>query len=48
MRYYINGWKESRSYFFSLGRFTEEEYAELLSGNVISKGDNDFWIELTE
>ena len=44
MRYYINGWNESKNYFFELGRFTEEEMKTLKSGDIVKKGANEFFI----
>ncbi len=45
--YFINGWRESRSYFMSIGRFTEEEveYMEQ-TGEEIKRGSNVFRIEV--
>lgn len=43
MEYYINGWRESKSYFFSFG-FTEEERNRLFNGEIVCKGDNEFFI----
>lgn len=48
MRYYINGWREGRNYFFRIGRFTEEEIERLLNGETVTKGDNEFCIEVEE
>lgn len=48
MRYYINGWREGRSYFLSLGRFTEDEIERMISGETIAKGNNEFSIEVEE
>lgn len=52
-RYYINGWRESAGYFFSCGRFTEEEKELLEQGQVVRKSDsiggyNEFWISMDE
>lgn len=44
-RYYINGWREGRNYFMRLGRFTDNEMEKLLSGEVVVKGSNEFYIE---
>ena len=44
MAYFINGWKESKSYFFSVGHFTEREIESLNSGVVVEKGGNTFYI----
>lgn len=46
MRFYINGWREGRNYFFRIGRFTEEEVERLLNGEIVTKGDNEFCIEV--
>lgn len=43
--YYIDGWKESESYFKSVGNFTENEWNRLKQGEIISKYDKEFWIE---
>lgn len=44
MRFYINGWRESKSYFLSFG-FSESELNRLHNGEIICKGNNKFWIE---
>lgn len=41
--YYINGWRESEHYFFSLGNFTDAEINKMEAGNIVSKNGNDFW-----
>ena len=46
MKYYINGWTENRSYFMQLGRFTQNEIARMIAGEVIKKGNNEYWIEV--
>lgn len=43
--YYIDGWKESRAYFQSIGRFTEDEWNRLESGETLIKDGKSFWIE---
>ena len=43
MKYYINGWQESKSYFLSFG-FTEKELEELKNGKIIEKENNTFYI----
>lgn len=45
MKYYINGWRESRSYFMDLGRFTTYELNSLLNGETVKKYGNEFRIE---
>lgn len=45
MKYYINGWREGRNYFFRLGRFTEEEIKRLEDGEIVIKGENEFYME---
>lgn len=46
MIYYINGWREGEKYFFRLiGNLTEQEKSDLLDGNVLKRGNNEFWIE---
>ena len=45
MIYYINGWRESKSYFLSFG-FTLEELKQMEAGKTLRKGNNVFWIEL--
>ena len=47
-RYFINGWQESKSYFYDIGRFTEEEKERLESGEVLEKNGNTFHIEKEE
>lgn len=47
-RYYINGWEESRSYFKSVGRFTEEEKEKLKKGETVEKHGDTFRIEYDE
>lgn len=44
MKYYINGWKEGKSYFLSFG-FTEDEINRMIAGETISRDGNEFWIE---
>lgn len=48
MKYYINGWEESRSYFLSFG-FTKNEYERMINGEIIKRERtetdfNEFWI----
>lgn len=43
-KYYINGFREGKSYFYSFG-FTESERESLERGEIVKKGDNEFWIE---
>ena len=43
MKYYINGWQESKSYFLSFG-FSEKELEALKNGKIIKKGNNTFYI----
>lgn len=43
MRFYINGWEESRNYFLSFG-FTSEEKQRMINGETIHRGDNVFFI----
>ena len=45
--YYINGFREGKSYFLSLGRFTFKELSALECGEIISKNGNQFWVEKT-
>lgn len=44
MIYYINGWRESKSYFLSFG-FTLEELKQMEAGETIKRESNVFWIE---
>lgn len=46
-KYFVNGWKESRSYFMSLvnGNITQNQYNLLMHGEKITIGDNEFYIE---
>lgn len=46
MKYFINGWEESRSYFYSIGRFTDLEKEKLKNGDVVEKNENSFHIDL--
>ncbi|MBR5583122.1 MAG: hypothetical protein IKW21_01190 [Lachnospiraceae bacterium] len=43
MKYYINGWEESKSYFMSFG-FTRQEKEDMMAGKVIVRNDNEFSI----
>lgn len=43
-RYYINGWRESKSYFLSFG-FSEGEINRMESGETISRNGNEYRIE---
>lgn len=45
MIYFINGWKESKSYFLSFG-FTLEELKQMEAGETLKRGNNVFGIEL--
>lgn len=47
-RFMINGWRESEARFLNLGRFTEEEMIKLMNGEVVHKGDNEFYIIIEE
>lgn len=44
-RYLVNGFREGRNYFYGLGRFTEDEMARLENGEVVIKGENEFYID---
>lgn len=44
MKYYINGFREGKSYFMSFG-FNEDEISRMENGEVIKRGDNEFCIE---
>lgn len=46
--YFINGWREGRSYFLSLGRFSEEDLSRMEAGEVIARNGNEFRIEMEE
>ena len=46
--YYINGWREVRSYFISLGRFTEEDLTRMEAGETITRNGNEFQIVVEE
>lgn len=48
IRYYVNGWRESKSYFLSLGRFSEEDLSRMENGETITRNGNEFSIEVTE
>lgn len=43
MKYYINGWRESKSYFMSFG-FTASELKRMEDGEIIKREQNEFWI----
>lgn len=47
MKYYINGWEESKSYFMSFG-FTKQEKEDMISGEIIVRSDNEFSIVVDE
>jgi hypothetical protein len=47
MKYYINGWEESRSYFMSFG-FTRQEKEDMMAGKVIVRSGNEFAIKTEE
>lgn len=44
MKYYINGWEESKSYFMSFG-FSRQEKEDMMAGKVVVRGDNEFAIK---
>lgn len=45
MKYYINGWREGKNYFYRLlGAISDQEKYDLENGNVVKKGQNEFWI----
>lgn len=43
-RYMINGFEEGKNYFLLLGRFTDSELEQMEDGEVLTKGENRFWI----
>jgi len=43
MKYYINGFRYGRSYFMSFG-WSEQDRDQLMSGEVILRDGNEFWI----
>mgnify|MGYP006992224256 CR=1 FL=1 len=47
-RYFINGWEEGRSYFFSVGSFTPQEVNKMKRGETVTYNGNEFRIERTE
>lgn len=47
MKYYINGWRESKSYFMSFG-FTEAEIKSMESGRPLMREYNIFEIRDTD
>lgn len=47
MKYCINGWEESRSYFMSFG-FSSQSVEDMIAGKVIVRGDNEFSIEVEQ
>ena len=44
MKYYINGWIESKSYFMSFG-FTESEIQRMINGEIIKRSNNEYRID---
>lgn len=46
-KYYVNGFRESKSYFISLlsGRISSQQFEDLTNGEEITVGDNTFYIE---
>ena len=42
--YYVNGWRETRSYFMNLGNFSGNEVQRMIDGEIITKGENTFYI----
>ena len=47
-RYFINGWEEGQSYFFSVGSFTEQQVNQMRRGETVTYNGNEFRIERTE
>lgn len=47
MKYCINGWEESRSYFMSFG-FTRDEIERMENGETIEREENTFSIDSEE
>ena len=47
-RYFINGWEEGRSYFFSVGSFTEQQVNQMRRGETVTYNGNEFRIVRTE
>lgn len=45
--YYINGWKESKSYFLSFG-FSHNEIEQMKKGESIFRDGNEYRIEVKE
>lgn len=48
MMFMVNGWRESRSYFQSVGRFTKDEWDRMVAGETITKNGNEFSIVIEE
>ena len=46
--YYVNGWKEGKNYFMNLGQFSGSELERMENGEIITKGNNEFCIEVKE
>lgn len=46
-KYYINGWEYGKQYFMSFG-FTEGQIERMMDGEIIKRGDNEFWIVTEE
>lgn len=45
-KYYINGFREAKSYFLGLiNPITESEKSALQNGEIVKRGENKFWIE---
>lgn len=43
--FYINGWREKRSYFMNFG-FTEKEVEAMENGEIIIRNGNEYRIEV--
>lgn len=46
--YIVNGWRESKEYFFSIGCFTDREKQMLEDGKTVEKFGDTFRIESIE
>ena len=47
MKYYINGWRESKGYFLSFG-FTKSEIERMEQGETIRRDGNEYRMEKGE
>ena len=46
--FFINGWRESKSYFYGSGKFTRDEIDKLNNGEIVKKNGNEYRITCEE